>query len=749
MSATAQAQARVLSLAQDGRADDLLQLLAQPDAPALDFVDSHGLSPLAHAVRSDYAEAVAVLLGAAEGGEDAAVRADINFQSPVDGRTALHVAAFHGSLDALEVLLRLGADADLRDHSGASVRELAAVHEDSNVDAHAVRQAIESTLASLANPVNFDDEDDQQTRQAAEDEEQADGAAAGDLSEADALLHDACSQGSFEDAQLALDSSADPDRPDAQGLTPLMLAARAGHLPIVQLLIEAAADRDAQHEASHRNTALMFAARHGQLECVEWMVSQGGCAVFGPVNVEGESADTIEPIENATAAEMEAVFARALQAADGDSSAAAAAAAADADEHEQKYSADAQPDASAQEQEQEQDEDAAEEEYQRQLAAHERREALKQQQPQAYEAAAAAPAGSVPSRTYTSSDARAFQDLPLPEALSLLVERYRQTCADVGQEPSEFIVSALHNAAYSRALLLSGRDCETVGMRKLLPEQRLSDRVFAPLLEVLCFAFPQAPFKSLDLSANHLSSHSMAGLAQFICGNQSLTSVDLSANDIDRLGGEALAHALSRDDGAAAPPQLTKINLSHNPLGASALSAWASLLSSNTTLTELNLGYTDCETLPMMKICTALGHHNRTLKRINLDGPLLPSLNEESTVHMARTLLACNTSLTALSLKGHHITDSAGAWLAEFLLPHPTLTELDLRRNELTARGVAAFVRAVAHRRVEALLLLDGNKLRGQTFEEITDAIAENKGRNQVVFTSRQDKHSLRAKAPL
>ena len=167
-------------------------------------------------------------------------------------------------------------------------------------------------------------------------------------------------------------------------------------------------------------------------------------------------------------------------------------------------------------------------------------------------------------------------------------------------------------------------------------------------------------------------------------------------------------------------------------------------------LTELNLGYTDCETLPLMKLCTALGHHNRTLKRLNLDGPLLPSLNEEHSIYLARTLLASNKSLTALSLKGHHITDSAGSWLAEFLLPHPCLTELDLRRNELTTRGVAAFVRPIAHRRVEALLLLDGNKPTGQTFEEIEDAIAANQGsRNQVVFTSRQDKHSLRAKGPL
>jgi ankyrin repeat protein/Ran GTPase-activating protein (RanGAP) involved in mRNA processing and transport len=764
-----QVQVRLLSLAQDGRADALAELLAS-DAMvgncSADFVDGSGLSPLGHAARLDSTATIEALLDAPE-----QVRSNIDFQSPVDGRTALHVAAFYGSLDALELLLRRGADAELRDQAGVCVREQAEVHEDSNSDAAAVRQAVESTLSSLANPVDLDNDDndaeehneDAEVDQDAEGEADADAEAedaADDLTEADLMLHAACREGHLDDAQLALDSGADPDRPDAQGLSPLMHAARGGHLPLVRLLIEqAAADRDAQHDASHRNTALMFAVRHGQTHCVEWMVSEGACAVFGLSNAEGESADTIRPVEKVTAAEMEAVFARALQAAE-----AAAVAheedggdeqAPDEEAHEEKYPIPAAVEQDDQDVADE-EERAAEAEYQRELAALEQREARMHQeaaagvQPHERYAPPSAAAAAVPSRSYANSDARAFQELPLPEAFALMVERYRQTCADVNQQPSAFIEAALHNAAYSRALLLSGRDCEGAGMRKFKPEERLSDRVFAPLLEVLCFSFPQAPFRTIDLSANHLSSHSLAGLAAFLVGNSSVTSVDLSANDIDRLGGEALAHALARDDGAAAPPQLTKINLSHNPLGASALGAWASLLSSNTTLTELNLGYTDCETLPLMKLCTALGHHNRTLKRLNLDGPLLPSLNEEHSIHLARTLLASNKSLTALSLKGHHITDSAGSWLAEFLLPHPCLTELDLRRNELTTRGVAAFVRPIAHRRVEALLLLDGNKLTGQTFEEIEDAIAANQGsRNQVVFTSRQDKHSLRAKGPL
>jgi ankyrin repeat protein len=85
-----------------------------------DFVDGSGLTPLGHAARLDSTATIEALLDAPE-----QVRANIDFQSPVDGRTALHVAAFYGSLDALELLLRRGADAELRDNAGVCVREQA------------------------------------------------------------------------------------------------------------------------------------------------------------------------------------------------------------------------------------------------------------------------------------------------------------------------------------------------------------------------------------------------------------------------------------------------------------------------------------------------------------------------------------------------------------------------------------------------------------------------------------------------
>jgi ankyrin repeat protein len=769
-------QARIFSLAQDGAGDKLASLLSSsshdislPDT--LEFIDqSNGFTPLMFAAKGDYVDAVEALLN----GEK--LQAELNFQSPKDGRTALHVAAYYGSLDVLEILLRAGADPEIQDHSGHTVRQIEEVDEESSIDAHSVRSAIESTIASLARPIDLDDaagsphaateEQNEEEEDAPQESEHVD-----ELTDADLSLHQAVREGDVIAAQHAMDAGANPDIPDRNGFTPLMLAAAAGHLPLVQfLIVDCAVDRDAQEELSGRNTALMFAVLHGQAECVEWMIAEGACAVFGLNNNNGDSADTIHPQEKLTSAQMEEVFTRALKTAD---SLAAAAQLEEQDEQQQDESKyDELQQQQLQEQEEDetydqnqldaQDEELRQQEEELQHAQHQVRQqhaksttAVPQQSQHQQQQYAHHPQQhqQQQSRSYAPSDARAFTELPLSEALNLLVTRYRDTCIDVGQQPSEFIASAINNIAFhglnQGTLMLSGKDCESVGLRKLKKiDERLSDHSFAPLLEVFCFGFPSFPLRILDISSNHLTSHSIGGIAAFICGSSTLTSLDISNNDIDRIGGESLAQSLAREGSAI---NLSKINLSNNPLGSAALSAWAALLEGNHSITDLNLGNTECEQLPLMKICSAVSK-NKYLKRLNLDGPLLRSHNEETTIHLSRTILALNQSLVSLSLKGHHITDTSASWLSEFLLPHPSLTELDLRKNNLTSRGVASFIKPISHRRVECFIPLDGNFLKGATYEEIEYEIqlAKNNGaRNNIVFNSRQEKQSLRAKAPL
>ena len=810
-----QAQAKLLQLAQDGRAEDLAAALSHPDAPSLEFVDGRGLSPLMHAAKEDHAAVCEALLGVGHEDDDAPRRvAAIDYQSPHDGRTALHVAAWYGALDAIDVLVKAGADATIPDGSGKTAMQYEEVDEDSSSDARSVRAFLSSALSAFANPIEPDDDEEAAAEPTAEAEaDEADEAAEEPtstteedapepLSDSDRMLHEACRTGNLTAAQRAMDMDAHPDRPNpATGLTPLMLAAKGGYLALVQFLIEeAAADRDAQHARSQRNTALMFAVRHGQVDCVSWMISKGACAVFGLSNDDGESADTIIPIEKVTAQQMEDVISSALATADSKRASAqrpAATVAASSSailapgaRPEQKYPEEpaeqeqeretpppaaravasppkqSTPPQQPQRQEKtpepampedqheddlaepqqetdesEQPELTLEQQRQRQRDLDDRLDAQDRARAEAEMHSRELPSYEpphAPVRQFDPNDTRAFLELPLAQAIALLIARYNQTCADFNQQPVPFIVAALQNLQYSGLnLLLSGT---SVGQARTL--HRLSDESLYPLLEVLNHAFPNCPLRSLDLSFNHLARTSGQGVAQFIAQSSSLTAVNLEGNDLERQAGEMLAEVLSSRHSS-----LVRLNLHSNALGPQALTKLAAMLSVNQTLTELNLGNTDCDMIALLKLSTAL-QNNRILKRLNIDNPLLFSAQEETTIHIARTL-ASNRSLVSISMKGHHMTDSGAAWLAEFLLPNASLTEIDLRRNALSTTAVAGFVRSIAHRPVECLILLDSNLLKGQTFEDIEQAIADNKGRNTVVWTSRQDKHSLRAKAPL
>lgn len=765
------ASLRALEYAQDGRVDELASLLESEESELeLEFVDANGLTPLMYAAKEDHAEAVEVLVNNGKN------QADINFQSPLDGSTALIHAAAAGSLDAIDVLVRAGADVNIANAAGYTALTVPP-NEESTVDARDVRRAIESAISAVENPfIPEPSPSSPQLRGTQADENAIAAAQSGNNSneegeldspggpsrnpEAERALIKAARAGDLAGVQAALDGDADPDATDEQGLTALMHAAKGGHLDVVKFLIdEASCDRDAQHSKSEKNTALMFAVRHGQVDCVSWMMRHGGCMVFGVANSRGETADTMVPLEKVTQAQMEQVIAEAIGAAEKDAAAAEAAEAEEAEQvaHEAEELADELNDTAGAEERDAQD--TANEVpvpltvvEKRGSHSSERDNARARTEEEAYEDSVPSQHAQPPlsgSRSFDPADARAFLDLPFPAALQLLIKRYTEICSDFNQKPVPYIISALTHVQYAgHALLLHG----STAMDPSLPPParaaatQLNDQTLYPLLEVLSYNFANCPLQVINLSHNHLGRSSAAGLAVFLNHTHTLQSLDLGANEIDGAGCDALIEVLLHNP----PPSLTRLHLYSNPLGGAALAKIASMLSNNRTLTDVHLGNTDMDQLSLMKIATALTS-NSTLKRLNLDTPLLTSLQEETTIYLSRCL-AQNHGLVSLSLKGHKLTDSGAEWLSQFLSSNRTIQELNLARNSLTTTAVAGFVRAIAWRPVECLIQLEGTLLTGQDFDEVHDAIAavkEEGARNTIVFNSRFEKHSLRAKAPL
>ena len=93
------------------------------------------------------------------------------------------------------------------------------------------------------------------------------------LPDAPPLLH-AVAAGEAEQVESWIAEGADLDQP-FMGQTALMVAARAGHLRVVEILIAAGADVNAQTSRALEATALMMAARYGRTEVMEVLLDHG------------------------------------------------------------------------------------------------------------------------------------------------------------------------------------------------------------------------------------------------------------------------------------------------------------------------------------------------------------------------------------------------------------------------------------------------------------------------------------------
>ncbi|TYZ61590.1 hypothetical protein PybrP1_003466 [[Pythium] brassicae (nom. inval.)] len=108
------------------------------------------------------------------------------------------------------------------------------------------------------------------------------------LDQAPPALHAAAASGDLELVQTLLSKEhANIDERDASGATALLVAAREGRLPVVQLLLASGADAAAA--TNNASTPLMLAALHGRAEVVALLLAQSP-EVVGAINaVNGSS----------------------------------------------------------------------------------------------------------------------------------------------------------------------------------------------------------------------------------------------------------------------------------------------------------------------------------------------------------------------------------------------------------------------------------------------------------------------------
>lgn len=192
---------------------------------------------------------ITALLAAAQHGHEAAVRllldwgADVSFCQKSTGWSALMLAAAGGALSVTQQLLERGADADQLNVLGKTAFEVAL-----QLRHREVKSYLDAITTVRPQP------DDEKKRP--------------DVFHALKLGNAQLVKEIVEEDASQVNAS------NADGASPLMMAAVSGQLEVVQLLVEKHADVD-RRDSVHGWTALMQATYHGNKEVVKFLLNQG------------------------------------------------------------------------------------------------------------------------------------------------------------------------------------------------------------------------------------------------------------------------------------------------------------------------------------------------------------------------------------------------------------------------------------------------------------------------------------------
>ncbi|XP_067234054.1 ankyrin repeat and SAM domain-containing protein 6-like [Chanodichthys erythropterus] len=192
---------------------------------------------------------ITALLAAAQHGHEAAVRlllewgADVSFCQKSTGWSALMLAAAGGTLSVTQQLVERGADADHLNVLGKTAFEVAL-----QLQHREVKNYLDAITTVRPQP------DDEKKRP--------------DVFHALKLGNAQLVKEIVEEDASQVNVS------NADGASPLMMAAVSGQLEVVQLLVEKHADVDRQ-DSVHGWTALMQATYHGNKDVVKFLLNQG------------------------------------------------------------------------------------------------------------------------------------------------------------------------------------------------------------------------------------------------------------------------------------------------------------------------------------------------------------------------------------------------------------------------------------------------------------------------------------------
>ncbi|XP_026863835.2 leucine-rich repeat-containing protein 34 isoform X2 [Electrophorus electricus] len=286
-------------------------------------------------------------------------------------------------------------------------------------------------------------------------------------------------------------------------------------------------------------------------------------------------------------------------------------------------------------------------------------------------------------------------------------------CADLNLSANAYILQALQQTD-NRSDISRDISLKLAGNDHLKQVFTLTDNDLLVLSKLLR---NNSTVKALDVRYNRISDKGAVHIADLLQDNVALHSIDLMCNNIGVEGAERIAKSLHQN------ATLKRLRMTGNKIENKGGMHFASMLQINNTLAELDLSDCDLGTQSVIAFSIVL-NNNRSIRSVNVSRPILFSLQEEPTVHMAR-MLVVNQTLRELHMGKHGMTDSGVERLCEALMQNHTLHYLDLRCNRITRDGAKCLAEVLKQNGTLEILDLASNRIEDEGAVYLSEAIAQ------------------------
>ena len=219
---------------------------------------------------------------------------------------------------------------------------------------------------------------------------------------------------------------------------------------------------------------------------------------------------------------------------------------------------------------------------------------------------------------------------------------------------------------------------------------------------------------SLNLS-DQCEGDGVSLIAFGLCNNRTIRTLDISNNNISKLGAQEIARALHENQ------TLQTLNILSNDIQIDGAKAMAKALHENQTLQTLYISSNDIQVDGTMALAEAL-HENKALQYLDISNN---NILDNGVIAISECIKK-NSKLQELVISGNNISSKGAKQIAEAVKINTTLRNLDISNNKTSNDGVKFISYCLKHNCILKELNLSENEITNEGVIELSEAIRMN-----------------------